>query len=310
MDNKKKYSEVLHTSRREFYANDFKELDRELTDEQRAEWNAIYASFESRSLMNGTVIGLDAISLPASGNAALVEDGAAPIQDMPCLVVVQYRVKVLIPEPFVWSEKEQDRRGSFVMNSMIGSKVDYIIIGVDREGGCAVASRADALEQQRWHARSVRRVTAGDIVPCTVLAVGAGHLTLTACGYDVTLTQAGLSYSFLGDLRQIYHVGQELRARVLAITEDSIALSVRDAEPNPFEGAEYRHPVGSTRMATIVGKYAGGVFTRLTDGCTVVCKYAQHFTDSQFTVGDKVLVQIREFSDDRQWLKGKIRGRL
>ena len=39
--------ERLSTSRREFNATAFAELDRNLSDEEREEWNAIYASFSA-----------------------------------------------------------------------------------------------------------------------------------------------------------------------------------------------------------------------------------------------------------------------
>lgn len=78
----------------------------------------------------------------------------------------------------------------------------------------------------------------------------------------------------------------------------------------PYESAEKRHPVGSSRMGIITNKYRGDVFCRLPDGCTVVCKYAQQFSDDQFHSGDHVLIQIRSFSNDRHWLRGKIRSQI
>lgn len=300
MNDNKNIPEVMQLSRRQFYATDFRELDRALSVEEQAEWNAIYASYDSHSLLHGTVIGVEPVSVPDSA------DGTP--SSVSCLVIVQYRVKVLLPGPLIWMPGEE--RAPFVANSMVGAQVDYIIQGVDRAGGCAVASRAQALERQRWHAREVLHIRPGEIVDCMVLAVGASHLTLTAHGYDVTLAQAGLSWSYLGDLRESYHAGQTLRARVLDIDGSALALSVRDAAPNPYDGAALRHPAGSTRLARLTSKYAGGVFGRLPDGCTVVCGYAQHFSDAQFQVGDTVLVQITGCSDGRQWLRGKIRGRL
>lgn len=300
----KALDETMRTPRRSFYENDFKELDKNLAGEQRKEWNAIYASFQSRSILHGTVIGIDEVTMPTKDE----ESGEETSRSMPCLVVVQYRVKVIIPAPLVWTDDQE--HSDRLLAGMVGAPVDYIIAAVDREGECAVASRRAAAEQQRWHALNVRHLKVGEVIPCTVMAVGPSRLTLSAHGYDAEVAQAGLSYSFLGDLRETYRPGQTLSARVLSISNDALSLSVRDAEPNPYEGAEIRHPVGSTRMATITGKYAGGVFCRLPDGCTVVCKYAQQFTDDQFSIGCKVLVQIREFSNDRQWLRAKIRSKV
>lgn len=286
------------TSRKAFFETDFKALDRNLSPAQQEEWNRIYASYQSKSILSGTVIGLDQIQAPMQGQ----------LQPVTCLVIVEYRVKVLIPEMLVWSGDTANAR--YVLGGMVGATVDYIVNAVDREADCVVASRAAAAEQQRWHALHILRVKAGDIAPCTVLAVGANRLTATMHGYDVTLSQAGLSHSFLGDLRESYHPGQALQAKVLDISPDTLSLSVRDAMPDPYIGAEMRHPVGCTRMATITGKYAGGIFAHLPDGCTVICKYAQQFSDDQFQMGDRVVVQIQQFRDERRWLRGKIRARL
>ena len=299
----KKLREILSTSIKEFNAQALAEADRNLTSKQREEWNAIYASFDSRSILQGVVCGLEGVSIPTDKRD---ESGLVVMESLPCLVVVQYLVKVLIPAPFF----QMDDRVSFNLNSAIGAKVDYIIIGVDRAGECAVASRAMAMEQQRWYAREVQCIQAGDVIPASVLAVGPTRLTLTACGYDTTLAQSGLSYNYLDDLREVYHTGQELNAKVLDINDGMLSLSVRDVGPDPYQNAALRHPVGSSRIATIVSKSHGGIFCSLMDGCTVVCKYAQQFTDSEFKPGDRVVVLIRSYDDNHHWIRGKIRAKL
>ena len=228
-----------------------------------------------------------------------------PEQVLICMVVMRHLVKVLIPLPLFWSEPT-----GINPNSVIGADVDYIIIGVDREGECAVAARSLALEQQRWHALNVQHITEGNVVQASVLACGPTRITVTACGFDVTMGQQAMSYTYIADIREEYHAGQQLQAKVLSISEDMLALSVRDVGTDPYLNAEVRHPVGSSRIATISSKYAGGVFCRLTDGCTVVCRYAQQFSDDEFRVGDRVVVQIRSFVDEKRWLRGKIRAKL
>lgn len=293
----------LEQARENFFKTDFKKLDSALTPMEQEEWNSIYASFRSGSLMQGQVIGTECINLPL-----MDADGSTSHSKLLCLSVMPYRVKILIPEPFIW--QEDDKRESFVANNMSGAKIDFVIVAVDREAQCAIASRTLALERRQWETREISRLQPDSFVDCDVLSVGPTLLTLSTCGYDRTLSQAGLSYSYLGDLREIYHPGQCLKAKVLRISEKDFEISVKEAEPNPYLGAEYRHPVGSSRLASIVSKYAGGVFARLSDGCTVVCQYARQFTDDQFHVGDTVNIQITAYSDDKQWLRGKIKGKL
>lgn len=293
---------AVRAPRQSFYQTDFKELDRELSPREQEEWNAIYASFSSHSILSGIVIGVDKIRLPQQ------QGGEWTDTEMSCLVIVSYRVKVLIPAPFVWSDGAE--HPDFILNSMLGAKLDYIITAVDREGGCAIGSRTEASVMNRRHAKNVRRLSAGERIGCTVLTVGPTRLRATAHGYDFLLSQNSLSYSYLGDLRELYRPGQELQAVVISLDDDNLIASVKLTEPNPYEGAILRHPVGSRRMASITGKYAGGVFCRLPDGCTVVCSYAQQFTDSQFMVGDFVAIQISGESRDKNWLRATIRGKI
>lgn len=224
------------------------------------------------------------------------------------MIVLPYRVKILIPEPFFWWQGEE--RESFVLQNMAGANVDFVIIAVDRTAGCAIASRTMALSRRRWEAKEIAHLEQDSIVDCDVLSVGPSRLTLSCYGYDDTLTQIGLSYSYLGDLRDTYRPGQVLRAKVLSFTEEQLEVSVKAAAPNPYEGARQRHPPGSIRMASITSKYAGGVFVRLDDGCTAVCRYARHFSDDQFQPADIVKVEIVSYSEDKQWMLAKIKGKI
>ena len=55
--------EPSEPEKKSFYDLDFRALDQDLSPEQRQEWNTIYASFRSRSVMRGTIIGVDPHSM-------------------------------------------------------------------------------------------------------------------------------------------------------------------------------------------------------------------------------------------------------
>jgi len=140
-------------------------LDRDLTEPERQEWNAIYASFHSQSILTGVVAGVDQNELPVKN-----KDGKVEMRVINSLVVIGYRVKILIPENAVWVNGEE--RGTFLMRGMIGATVDYVVINVDREGEVALASRALALVKRRRAFSSGRTpVRPGDVVDCSVLVV-------------------------------------------------------------------------------------------------------------------------------------------
>lgn len=292
----------------DFYALDVRELDRDLSPEQREEWNSIYASFRSHSLLRGKVAGVEETAFQVRDR----QTGMVERKKVFSLVLIGYRVKILIPMTEVWMPGEE--RPDHVARSMIGAEIDYVVQNIDREGECAVASRRLALPKLRRLFASVRGGhPVGELLECSVLAVGAKRLLASCGGYDITLSQRELSWTAIPDLREKYRPGEVLRAKLLSYTpaeENKLTLSVRDVNPNPFDGAERRHPIGCRRQAVVSGKYKGGVFCRLPDGAECLCTYSNMLSDSEFMQDDTVLVYISRFDYSRKQIFGRIVTKL
>ena len=105
------------TDRQSFFALDFHELDRGLSQEERQAWNSIYASFRGHSALSGTVIGAD----PLSMNVRSKETGQVERRTMYCVVVLVYRVPVYIPATEMWMG---EARPDYVLQNMMGSTID------------------------------------------------------------------------------------------------------------------------------------------------------------------------------------------
>lgn len=279
------------------------EMDRGLSREEREEWNEIYASYRSKSLISGRIIGVD-------GNSFYVrnkETGALERRRMYCAVVIAYRVKVLIPETEFWMPGEE--RPTHVLRNMTGAEIDYMILDVDREGGVAIASRRMGAAAARHRFDTQRGGhSVGERLTCRVLAVGPSRCLLECGGRDITLGYRDMSYANLTDLRDKYHPGQTLDCVLTAFNRASgeMEISVKEAEPHPFQGIATRHPIGSRRYATITGKYGGGVFCTLPDGTTCMSLYTPQHTDRDFHEGDTVILVITQFDYDRCLIYGRI----
>ncbi|MGO5029043.1 hypothetical protein [Candidatus Agathobaculum pullicola] len=135
------------------------------------EWNAFYASFDSRSQLRGKIIELETIPIP--GGVISNEKN-----ELTCFVAMQYLVKVLIPVPLFGRQKHSPVNAS----SAVGAEVDYVIIGIERRGECAAASRVMALDQQRWYQREVKGLEEGDMLSADILAVGPIQAHLPTLG--------------------------------------------------------------------------------------------------------------------------------
>lgn len=141
-----------------------------------------------------------------------------------------------------------------------------------------------------------------------MLAVGPRRCLVDCYGYDLDLTQRDISYTAIPDLRAKFHPGLELDCIVKAYNPaiGELVISAKEAQVNPFFGAKERHPEGSRRLAVISGKYGGGVFCNLPDGMTCMCSYSYQHEDSDFVVGEHVMLLVHRYDDEKLQMYGKI----
>lgn len=287
-----------------FFDLNYNKLDRDLSPEERQEWNSIYASYRSRSLLTGDIIGVDEHSFTVRDK----DLGETERRTVQCAIVISYRVKVLIPETDMWFSSAEARPG-FVLRNMVGAKIDYVILQVDREGGVAIGSRRMALGARRYQLTRLTSLHKPDaLTQCRLLSVGPRRCLVECHGYDIGLTQREMRYTAIPDLRTEYHPGEELDCRIKQYDPEKseLRISVKEVHPHPFEGAELRHPVGSRRQAVIAGKYAGGVFCNLPDGTVCMSLYSARHDDADFKIGDKVIIVIRQYDNAKRQIYGKI----
>lgn len=279
------------------------DLDRGLTEQERREWNDIYASFRSKSVLTGRIVGVDGQAF----NVRSRETGQVERRTMYCAAIISYRVKVLIPETEMWMPGEE--RPAHVLRNMSGAEIDYVILDVDREGGVAIGSRRmGAMIRQRAFDTARGGHTPGERLTCRVLTVGPSRCLLECGGRDLTLRYQEMSYASYSDLREKYHPGESLDCILKEYDRASgrMVISVKEAAPNPFDGARRRHPLGSRRQAVISGKYGGGVFCTMPDDTTCLCLYAAQHTDRDFQVGDNVILVIVKYDFERSLIYGRI----
>lgn len=291
------------SDREQFFGLKFNDLDRALSPEERQEWNSIYASYRGHSALSGRVIGVDPLTDYIWNPKTRQNEKVT----MFCAIVVPYRVRILIPESEMWTEGEE--RPDYVMRNISGSTIDFIITKVDREGGFVVGSRRLASRSQRYffaHREDLH--STGARVKCRMLAVGPRRCLVECYGHDLNLTQRDIRYAAIPDLRREYHPGMELDCIVKAYdpATDQLSISIKETETNPFFGAEERHPVGSRRLAVISGKYGGGVFCNLPDGVVCMCNYSYQHEDSDFVVGENVMLVVQRYENEKRQMYGKI----
>ena len=280
----------------EFHELNLKKLDKDLSEEEKAEWNGIYASYRSKSILTSQAAGPELFREPKHPELAAREK---------CLAVIGYRVKIVIPERELWLDHE--KRPAYVLNSMVGAEVDYVITYIDRENGWCVASRKLALLIRRRQTRK-NPPAVGELIPCRIIAPGRHHVLMTYGGYDISVLPKDMTYTMMPDLRERFHTNEVHMAVVkqFDVPNNSISVSVKDAQPHPFDGADIRHPVKCRRAAVIGGKYGGIIFCRLEENLDCLCTYSENKYDADFNIGDQVIVIITRYNYEKKQIYGKI----
>ena len=284
------------------------EMDRELSNTERDEWQMIYASCHGQNIMNGTVVGTEwhEISYVPKGKRKSVK------QNVCCLIVIPYRVKIIIPstETFLIDVYDCDR----ILSSMCGAPIEFIITDIDRENGIALGSRKRALaERQRDFSRHIFKEMQDRLINTTVILVSRAISIVSFRGYDVFQRSRDVSYTHIPDLRTEMHTGDKRQAKVLSFEPEKglMSLSLRDAMPHPFDGIESRHPIGAIRTGTITGRYVGGVYVKVDDNYTEVkCDYGTMHSPVDFQMGDQIQFRIRKYDYRAKLVYGRITLKL
>lgn len=193
-----------------------------------------------------------------------------------------------------------------IMYAMIGQQVQVVIKGID--GAIIACSRQDAVEKVQ------EQVMAGikqdDTLPVTIVAVvtreerpvvvvdvGQGVLC------EIPRSKAAIKYTV--PLRQQYRPGQTVPVKVL--TTDPVALSVRDARPDPWTLADFRR--GSIISCTVYQVKGQLVFLE-PDLCMGILGLAPVPLMGDVARGMRVTAKVRYFSPDERklhlWLTNTI----
>lgn len=92
------------------------------------------------------------------------------------------------------------------------------------------------------------------------------------------------------------------------INENDAEGSVQTEKPESVsaEKASEEAMLGSRRLAVISGKYGGGVFCNLPDGVVCMCNYSFQHEDSDFMVGENVMLVVQRYNEEKLQMFGKI----
>ena len=206
-------------------------------------------------------------------------------------------------------------RQNKVLNNMLGCEIDFIVKGLDAQSRSVVASRKEAMLKKR-QIFYLDRDASGDpkihedrIVQARVVAVAEKVVRAEIFGVETSILARDLSFDWLGDARERFHVGEHILVRILSVTTESLDKITVKADVKSVEGNTSKE---NMKKCKIQGKYAGTVedihkgtvFVRLSIGVNAIA----HSCYDNRTVGkkDEVSFVVTHIDEERNVAVGLI----
>lgn len=220
-------------------------------------WHEITNAYRTRRILTGMLGGIEKL-----------EGGAT-------ITIVYYKnSRVVIPitemminlvEDATHNYGELSLRQNKIVNTMLGCEIDFIIKGLDNKERSIVASRKDAMLKKRQifyfdqDSSGTPKVYPDRVVQARVISVAEKVVRAEIFGVETSIPARDLSFDWLGDARERFHVGDHILVRIQEVkAENPEHISVQ-ADVKSVEGDTSK---ANLALCKVQGKYAGTVEER------------------------------------------------
>ena len=225
------------------------------TQESREDiiWHELQNAYRTRKILTGNLGGIERM-----------EGGGT-------IAVIYYKeMRVVIPLAEMMINLVEDEshdygelvlRQNKILGNMLGCEIDFIVKGLDNSSRSVVVSRKDAMYKKRQifylpDTSGSSRVCEDRIVQARVIAVAEKVVRVEIFGTECSILARDLSWDWLGDATESFHVGDQILVRILSVKIRSLEdISVR-ADVKSVNGNTSKANLGKCK---IQGKYAGTV---------------------------------------------------
>ena len=270
-------------------------------------WHDIQNAYRTRKILTGTLGGIEKTEV---GNLIAV------------IYYKEFRAVIPITEMMInLLQDEAHDYGSLslrqnkVLNNMLGCEIDFIIKGLDTKTRSIVASRKEAMLKKRQifyldqDVSGQTKVYVDRIVQARVIAVAEKVVRAEIFGIETSIPARDLSFDWLGDARERFHVGEHILVRILNVEGDtpetlSVQADVKSVEGNTSKENLKKCHVQGKYAGTVEDIHKGNVFLRLELGVNDIA----HSCYDNRNVGKKDIVSfvVTHIDEDRNVAVGII----
>ena len=264
-------------------------------------------AYRTRRILTGTLGGIERL------------EGGATIA---IIYYKNFRVVIPITEMMIHLIEDEAHnygeislRQNKIVNTMLGCEIDFIIKGLDSKTRSIAASRKDAMLKKRQifyldqDVSGNHKIYEDRVVQARVIAVAAKVVRVEIFGVETSIPARDLSFDWLGDANERFHVGDHILVRILDVqAEDPEHISVK-ADVKSVEGNTSK---ANMALCKVQGKYAGTVedihkgtvFVRLSIGVNAIAHSC--YDNRQVGKKDTVSFVVTHIDEERNVAVGII----
>jgi small subunit ribosomal protein S1 len=156
------------------------------------------------------------------------------------------------------------------LEHIVGQRLQFKIIKFNKRRANIVLSRRALLESER---KKMRETTLQTLAPGQIVDGVIKNLTdygafIDLGGIDGLLHVTDMSWGRVNHPSEIFHVGDEIKVKVLKFDSDNerVSLGLKQIQPDPWIDASMRYPIGKRISGRVVSLAEYGAFVELEPG--------------------------------------------
>ena len=274
------------------------------TDEEKADRDLVEltAAMKTGKILSGSLQGVEQTK----------DDAVAVIYRGTFKIIIPAREAITPPDDYRGQPVADLHR--YILTKRLGAEVDYVIKGIDKDAGIAVASRLEAMKIKRkqFYFGTDRDgnnyLYPGVCAEARVVSVIRAGIFVDLFGLEVYIPLKELSYQRMMDAAVYYQAGQRVLVKVISLDRTDrnnikVHLSVKQAQENPYEKALRRYTVGNRYVGTVSMVDTNGVFVALDGGIDCLCTFPKRGRPPK---GARVTVRILGINRETNRIWGAI----
>ena len=153
---------------------------------------------------------------------------------------------------------------------LMGTPQPFLILKMDRSRGNIVVSRRSVLEESRAEARNelVATLKEGQVLQGVVKNITDYGAFIDLGGVDGLLHVTDIAWRRVNHPSEVLQIGQTVEVQVIRFNPETgrISLGMKQLQADPWEGVQYKYPVGARFKGRVTNITDYGAFVELEPG--------------------------------------------